>query len=335
VIKIFGLYLSDPDIENVQKIEPIEDYFYGSNIFDDWTQLLDMSKPMTVLPASQIKGKVYKFLWAEDSDYWNKLYRDTYGIGYGDLHYQVPSTFEQGDRIWQVAFAQTVPVEIAGTNIVIPQIVNRDPGTGVESPYKGKPRIFIYSGLRSSDPWVLRNSATPSTYQTYTSYPCINHLDDIDDPYFDLNFGVPEVVYWNASLYPTDNLWSEYHERSIREITGKDSKILKASFNLDERYIQPDSFRRLKMIDGVLFRLNLINDFQANSNTSTVVELVRIIQGTRRPSLRYLLKPAVIMEGIVLDGGDDTNGADTGVSVNKGEIDKIETTAILNTGRKQ
>lgn len=334
VIKIFNLYLSDPDIEGVQKIEPLEDYYYGSNIFEDWTELVDHSKDIKIMPASQIKGKVYKFLWAPDEDYWNKLHRDTYGIGYGDMHYQVPSTFEEGERVWQIDFAQTIPVEVPGTNIVIPQIVNRDPGTGVESPYQGKPRIFIYSGLRNSDSWVLRNSANPATFSTYTSYPCISHLDDMDDPYFDLNFGVPEVVYWSASIYPTDNLWSDYHERSIREVTGKDSKLIELYANLDERHLQADSFRKFKMINGVLYRLNLINEFSGNTYQTTPVQLVRIIEGTRRPLFRYTLKPAVIMQGFTMDGGTDTNGADSGVSLISGEYDKIETTATINTGRK-
>ena len=331
VILAFNLYVDDADSEGGVKIEPLDDFYLGSNVFDDMTQLLDHSREQKILSSSQIKGKNYLYKFLEDNDYYNQNYRSKFGQGYGDKNYQVQSTFEKGERVFQLPFAQTVPVGVPGTNIVIPTIIAYDENTGVVTPFKGKPRSFIYSGLRPSDSWVLRNSAMTTTFNTYTSYPCINHLDDLDNPTFDFNFELPIFLQWSNASYVNENMFSVYHEKFLKEITGKDSKIFQAYYKLNKSHIRPQSFRRFAMINGVLFRKNEIVDYNGNGEETTYMELVRIVEGSRR-RLIPILVPQDLTNDLVSDGGNNSNGADTGVSVVRGEINKAETTAKLSYG---
>lgn len=331
VILAFNLYVDDADVNGQVKIEPLDDFYFGSNVFDDMTQLLDHSKEQKILSSSQIKGKNYLYKFLEDNDYWNQNYRSKWNKGYGDKNYQVQSTFEKGERVFQLPFAQTVPVGVPGTNIVIPTIITYDENTGVVTPFKGKPRAFIYSGLRPSDSWVLRNSAVTTTFNTYTSYPCINHLDDVDNPTFDFNFELPIYLQWSNASYVNINMFSEYHEKFLKEITGKDSKIFQAYYKLNKSHIKPQSFRRFAMINGVLFRKNEIVDYNGNGEETTYMELVRIVEGSRR-RLIPISVPQDLLNDLVSEGGNNSNGADTGVSVVRGEINKVETTAKLSYG---
>src|SRR6185369_16702167 len=289
IITEYNLYVGDPDKDGIVKIEPMEDYYFGTDVVDDWTHKVDKKKPVTIRPASNIEGKIYAFQFLRDDDYYNKIYRDEYGIGYGDYNYQVPSTFQQGTRVFQLPWAQTVPVEIPGTNIRLPTIINVDPITGVVSPYKGKTRVYYYQGLKTCDNWVLRNSAITTISETLTNYPACSHIDDYVAPTFDHNFGVPSIVYWTALAYTGVNIYSEYQDTSIREITGKDSKVWNGNVYLNEADVQIERFRVFAMINGVLFKKNIIGEFSGNGDGSTPAELVRIVKADKRRTILPLI----------------------------------------------
>lgn len=332
VITSFNLYIDDPDTEGVVKIEPLENFYLGSNFADDWSLKVDHSKEQIIAPSSMIEGKTYAFRFAEDSDYYNQLYRDIEGTGYGDMIYTVPSTFQQGERTYSVPWAQTVPVEVPGTDIIIPTIISVDAATGAVSPFKGKARVYYYQGLRTvTDSWTLRSAGFPATYTTLNKYPCVSHLDDYAAPTFDLNFGPPAIVWWTIVAYTLENLFT-YHEKFLREITGKDSKILTAYMLLDEDDIQPQSFRRPAMINGVLFRKNTVEDFNGNGDEPCKVELIRIVEGNRRPLFYLTLTSATISQPFTADGGTDTNGTDTVPVLVSGGKDSVEVRSNIKYG---
>lgn len=330
IITSFNLYVSDPDTDGNVVIETMEDYYEGTDTADNYTAKIDVGKEQKILSSSQIKGKNYLFKFAEDNDFWNKYYRDRYERGYGDKNYQIPSTFEKQDRIYQLPFAQTVPVQVPGTNIVLPTIITVNDTTGAVTPFKGKGRVFLYSGLRSCNAWKLRSSSNTNSFTTYTSYPCINHLNDLSNPTFDLNFELPLELQWPSASYTNVNMFSEYHEKFIREITGKDSKILQAYFKLNSKDVKPDSFRKLANINGVIFRKNEIKDYNGNGDETTYMELVRIVEGSKRRTFNF--KPRFNFSGIRLKMGPIAKNAPEVRKVSGGFTGTINTTAIRWVG---
>ena len=161
MITLFNLYMGDQDADGVVKLEPEPDFYLPTNNVDQWSEKIDRDDTIEISPAQNIKGKNYLFEWADDKDYYNNLYTEVYGVGYGNHNYEVPSTFKTGVKKYKVKLAQSVPVQLEGTDIVVPRILKQDENTLQTAPYKGKPRIFFYNGLyATTSSWDLVNSDT-------------------------------------------------------------------------------------------------------------------------------------------------------------------------------
>ena len=304
MITMFNLYVGDPDADGVVVMEPQDDYFYATDDVDQWTNKLARNQDIEIQPAANIEGKVYAFKFAQDRDYYKQLYFNDQGLDYGDYNYNVPSTFKKGEKVYELKTAQSCPVQIEGTDIIIPRIIKFNEASGVISPHKGKPRIFFNNGLKGTSDWDLVNSDTLIA-TTYSTYPQAHHLDSLTSATFDLNFGRPEFVYYTATTYTTDNLFYRHHAQFIRELTGRDSKLVNAYFKLDESDFYENFMRRLCNIDGVLYRKNLIKDWISNSNSLVKVELIKIVQGNSRAHFLYTDFPVAFVPIMDNDGGTD------------------------------
>lgn len=276
IITTGNLYLSDPDINNVIKIEPLTSFYQPTNVFDDWTELIDHSKPIKFVPASTIDGKQYRYEFEKQDDYDNDLYQKEFSSGYGNKIYNVESTFQSGERTFKIPFGQAVPIQLVGSGIVLPRIVKLN-NNNVFEPYKGKPKLYFYNGLKSG--WFRMLDIDQVGYEDLPNYPAVHHFDDFENPTFDLNFELPKKVYYAATIVTTYNWFSAYHEKFIRELTGRDAKIINCFARLTPAEINTIDFGRLKMWNGSLYRLNEIKDFDSDKSESTAIELIRIIEG--------------------------------------------------------
>lgn len=280
VMTMFYLNMSDPDEDGVITVEPIDGYFYETDDCDDWTDQVDKDGEIEIEPASTIEGKTYKFMWAQDRDYFKQKYFEKFGIDYGDYNHLIPSTFKTGEKLYQLKQAQTCPVSIDGTDIIIPMIITRT-DDGVDAPYKGKPRMYFYNGEVACDSWDLKNSDTGALTANVV-YPQFNHLDDLTTATFDLNFGVPEGVFYTASTYTTENLFSVYHYPSIFQMTDRASKIVRLDVKLTEKDLYNNFMRRLAMIDEVPYIKNIVFDYFVGKRTVTRVELIKVLNARSR-----------------------------------------------------
>lgn len=295
IITAYNLYMSDPDIDGICTIEPLTQFYRPTNEFDDWTQLVDHSQPETIKPASTIEGKRYNFKWAEDNDYDNKRYRDKFGIGYGDFTYQVPSTWQKGDRDYVLPFAQTIPTDQLSP-LIVPRIISVDETTQIVKPYKGKPRLYLWNGLKTGK-WRLTN-VVPTSFEDLSTFPAVHHFDNYQAPTFDLNWGLPQELQYSTSVVTNKNWWSQFHEIFIKEITGKDSKLVNLFVRLNSNMIANLDFSKLKMINGVLFRLNEIKDYDSNVSESTEVELLKIIAANNKAYGTLVIKNPAIKDTV-------------------------------------
>jgi hypothetical protein len=85
------------------------------------------------------------------------------------------------------------------------------------------------------------------------------------------------VRFDKIDTIPTLNLFNRFHEKNIKEITSKNSKIIEIYIKLTNKEILSLDFRKLIMIEGVLYKLNLISDFDSDAYESTKVELLKFI----------------------------------------------------------
>ena len=93
-----------------------------------------------------------------------------------------------------------------------------------------------------------------------------------------MNFGALQELYFELAIGDlTKTQFNVYWSPYMAEITDKDSKMLIAKFYLTPKDIFDLDFSKYVNVDGVLFRINKIIDYNATVPSDCEVELIRII----------------------------------------------------------
>lgn len=265
LIKMFNLYV-EVDKNNPKNliIEPRDDYYTSEVV--DWSQKLDKSSDLTYIPLGKLNAKEYIFEYKQDKDYYNQKYQDTYLSSYGSQAVEVDNDFLKNTYKTTLVFAPTPIVGQTNNDRVIPTIIKQD-NNGNYGQIEGKPRILLYGGLKN----------TISTFtlegNVHTKYPYSGHLDDPFNPTIDINFGIPNEIYYDNTYYPitiTDNtLFNAYWKKQILEISDKNSKVVRGKFYLTPRDLSTLDFRKQYYFDNAYFRLHKIEN--ANIGTAQLV----------------------------------------------------------------
>jgi hypothetical protein len=285
IITAFNLFIkpsvADPSIV---EIEPLNDFYNAAGDAIDWTYLIDKSKDITVTPTINFAAKNYKFNFEQDDDYFNTTYTDDVQKQYGQFLIESQSQFATNDASFKLPFSQKLLARIpedspsSFTDLIVPrsfQIKTNEDGTSTMEKKKGKPFIVQLGDLRAG---VWEHRSETGVDDNLTDYPYVGHLDSLDSPSFDFNFGVPDFVFWSTSVYTTNNLYI-YHEKFIKELVSRFGKQLTCSAMLAPEDINALDFKNLINIDGIVYRLQKVSDYDSGKNTSTQIELIRIIEG--------------------------------------------------------
>ena len=284
VVTAFNLYVK-PSVDNltVLEIEPLNDFYNSSGDAVNWTEKVDRSKSISVVPTINYASKNYNFNFAQDDDYFNNQYFDDVAEQYGSHVVTSQSQFSTGDTDFTLPFSQKplvkIPIDEATfTDLSVPrtfQVKLKEDGTSEIIQKKGKPFAVQLGGMRTGS-WTHIDELGAS--HSEASYPYVGHLDDLDSPSFDFNWGVPEYVFYGTTAYTTNNLYL-YHEKFLKEVIDRYGKEVKLYVNLNSDDISRLDFRNLILIDSSVYRLQKVVDYDSGKNQSTKVELIRIIEG--------------------------------------------------------
>ena len=309
-VRQYNLQISDPDEDGKVIIEPSVGYYEDTDTFDDWTPILDKGKDVVIKPtANDYKKELsYKFKKVDDTD--NKTYFEDFEHEYGDLKYTQGSYYAKGEEKVELPYGTIVPYEIAPSILVPRFIIIQDNGTVKAG--KGIPRVMIRNGLKDGN-WTFTNTINPTdpaNRESLTSYPCVHHFDDYEDPSFDQNFKLVSKLFYNATTVTTLNSFSKYYYPSVNEMCNIDAKLLTAYFKLNPIDIRNLDFRRLKMLNGSLWRLNQVFDFDSDIQETTKVEMVKVLEAKsiRRKKTTF---PHVVIS--YQNQNDDRTASPTGV----------------------
>lgn len=277
IVQLFNLYVYESRFDDRKiMISPFIDFYSeasGSPI--DWTYKLNRDQPIKIKPMSELNYKIYDFNYKGDSDYWNDLYKKRYNKVYGSYTYDSQYDFSSQRTSLELIFAPTPLVGYTGEDKVYPTIFKKS-GTTEENTDCAI-RILQSKKKTGITSWDIKDGA--SVLDSLTSYPYAGHLDDPDNPDNDLNFGAVYELFYSlnnvAGLTRTQfNLfWSMY----MAEITDKDSKMMVAQFYLTAKDIFELDFSKYIEVDGVLFRLNKIIDYNISNPDDCTVELIKVI----------------------------------------------------------
>jgi hypothetical protein len=287
LITMFNLYIEDVSDDYVE-IKTFNDYYQDVSEAEDWTEKVDKTKGIKIHPSSNIiDGKEFVFRYAKSQDYYSKYYKERNKKEFGEKVYEVPSTFQKGQKMFEVPMQIAPPVSASQSNggntstIYLPRIINE-----TKQPVSGIAKLFMHFGnknvLGSGTPrWQLTSTAGVNI--AYDQYPAVRtfHLPTgakgSEVSGLDLVFQTPTEMFHpldaGITTYDNENLW-RYWDVQINELTDKDTKIVKMFVRLNSEDIKNIDFSKLKIIDGVAYRLNKIVDYSINE--STEIELIRI-----------------------------------------------------------
>lgn len=274
LIKMFNLYL-EPVVgsDYLINILPRNNYYDNTNVVD-WTEKLDVGQEINLIPMGELDWKEYLFSWKPDDDFFNKDYRGKTFETYGQRTVLIENDFLTNKNSIDV---QVGPFPLSGSgyhSLVMPVCI-KDGVTTVPNQYSGTMRIIYYDSSQLISGTVKLDGVTLS------SYPFSGHLVGTPQaPTFDFNWAAPRYLLYkldDVTLYPkSENLYTEYWEDFINEISDKYSKILIAYFYLTPEDIRTLDFSAKYFVNGSWFRLNKIIDFNPTGTTLTKVELLRI-----------------------------------------------------------
>lgn len=282
IAKLFNVYIfEDAQTEKLIKIEPFVDFYANADVID-WSNKIDRSKPITLTPMSELNARYYEFNYKDDTDFYNDLYKKRYNQSYCSYKYDSEFEFAKESHKVELIFSPTVLVGYNGEDKVYSTIFKRSgnsTGLGEEN-VDSNIRLLLGKKIGTTVPvtnWNITNDAG-TTLGTYTVYPYMGHLDDPDAPANDLGFGVPKELFFQLGAGALNvNQFNLYWSSYMAEITDKDSRLLEATFKLDFKDICNLDFSKLIYIDGQLYRLNTITDFNVTVEETCKVSLLKII----------------------------------------------------------
>ncbi len=279
ICKMFNLYVYDDQFdENKLHIKPYIDFYDGTTI--DWTNKVDRSKAWSIKPMSEINSRYYQFKFKSDNDFYNENYRKRFNEGYGDRIYDTEFDFVNNTSSTEVIFAASPLYQLQDTDKVYPAIYKKSNENAKEDTMDFVIRIMQAQKITGRATWKIENNS--SNLGSLNVYGYAGHLQFNSSfvPINDINFGAPSELFFSTTSYPTTNLFNAYYSDYMAEITDKDSKLLNCQVLLDSLDILQLDFSKMVWIDGVLFRINKVLNYNPMNYTTTKVELLKVIQKT-------------------------------------------------------
>ena len=286
IITMHNLYiLQDKLQDNVLEIIPYPLFYkaYKDEALD-WTNKLDVSQDVVILPTSEITAKEYRIQFDEDTDYWSGFYKAKYNEGYGESRVTIDNDFELDTKTLKVIFGTPIMREEVQGRIML-HLYKVENGNKIKDNFK--PRIAYWKpNVSCPTNWILSRQGGTTTYSTY---PYAGHLNNPIDPVADLLFGTPKEVYFSISLYPGANLYGAYYEPLITLIGDKDSRVLQGNFYLTPQDIMDLDFRRIIKVGKHFYQLQKVDRFNPIANTTSYVSLFKILKDLQPTDYDFIL----------------------------------------------
>ena len=278
VINLFNLYIEPSSLDDKRLIIEPRDNFYLNEIVD-LTQKVDVSRPIEIKPLAELKYKEYNYEMAADKDAANNDYLLKYSQPYGSAKIGIVNDFVDETFTTKVIFAPTPLINSKNVGMVFSQIVFHDT-SGKRIDGTSKLRLLYAGGLSASFGTNFFSLVDPdlTTFHYFDQYPYVGHLDNFNNPNYDVNYFQPKEIAYTTKTkvtYTNKNLYNLYHKKGLEEITNKDSKTVTLYANLNENEVNKLSFRNYYFIDKQYYRLYEI-DFDSNNNEPAKLTFLKL-----------------------------------------------------------
>ena len=355
ISKLFNLYFEVDKIDPKKIIIEPRDTYYELGRIINIENRIDKTKDFNISILSHEYPKNQIFKWSEDTnDYFSQKYKSLTEnqLQFGSYKYTSPNEYVTEEQTLESVFAPSYlgPID-EKSGIIITKIIDpktQEPGyDGGEVTYEIKPRIMCYkmkSFDKSGYTIMLGTSVTNTTYLPYkvggvnpvstganykmTKYGYAGHLDDPDNPTFDLNW----YTDFNYLPYITgetnNNLFEIGYKNQMIEYTDQTARRVKTFVNLTPVDVINIRFCDVFYFEKEYWRLVEIKDFNTSSdiNQTTECTFIKIVRANTNELIDYstfgYLGLAGGTDGGIL-GGQLNNPIGTGVGPESGDRPKI------------
>ena len=289
IFQMYNLYI-EQDVNNANNLVlRHRDEYYDSGAEKDWSEKLAKDKPQDLMFLPDVSNKKLKLTYKPDTDSPNVAYTQATGEIYGQVEYTFDNEYVKGVDTKELLFSPT-PVYRTNFDAYVPNISGQAPKVNI--------RILYDGGVGNCQPYDIVDFGTTGQFGE-TTYPMLGHFNDPLFPTFDINFSTNDFYFYEVGSLTNNNLYNLYWRRTVNQINV--GKMLIALFDLNELDIQTLKLNDKIYIDNSWWNINKIQDYNANNNQLTKVELISV-------DTEIDLAPFKIRPGLPIGIGPAVNG---------------------------
>jgi hypothetical protein len=239
--------LTDSRLKSVEFIHR-DEFYKPISEADDWTEKLDINKKEELEQIEEGLNSVLKFDYAKDENDDSLInFRQTYNTYFANKETLLDNEFLKGSKnVANLPYAPTLMgYGFANNTHFIPRLYNDGFTKELE------PRVLIYDGLQNAD-WTFDGNAE-------TQYPFAYFYKNVSTPQ-DISLSFINLKDVSVGLQQNDlGLVDRYYREQIRQIN--DGRLYTCYLKLNPIDIINLDFRKPKLINGVYYYLNKIEDY--------------------------------------------------------------------------
>lgn len=311
--KLLGILFETDNLGNVY-LKTRNKFFENYKILD-WSDKVDYSKKIEILPLT-FDTRMYEMKLKDGESYYEDKYRDEFGIDYGEKRINTGYAFNsEPKQLFNVGMIQSVIANEPSRFYYIDNMtITSYPTSGIPLPCYFKKDGDVKTASSGKYGLLFSNGYTSVGVQTFISEDSsLMMLDDAStnggsmcwlepatgDAYLDSfktsidrlplytthkdnvswDLGYPRISYdkYTTSTYsPETCLFSRFWESYITEIYNVNNKIMTCKVKLTWNDMIEFSFRNFVSINGTLWHVNKIKNFNPLSDDPVEVELIKV-----------------------------------------------------------
>ena len=301
--KMYRILITVDDFEKKIKFTPFRKYFQNYTI-SDWTDKLDKSKEYIVTPVT-FEDKYVLFNYKDSETQLSKEYKDKYGFNYGEYRLTTDYNFNTNTKNLFENISQSITNtdNVLSYNNLYSQhkiiysfpaelyVYNKDKDNKQKDIFGS---FYFHKGTKEFDTEIKLNLPFPfisddTDFQlannTYFYNAAGGDGTRVDIyPFLDIVYGnylcifnIPKENYTYNNNYAYkygiyENCWKNY----LDERYSIQNKIVTCYLRLTPKDWIDFEFNHFVKIDGVLYIVNKIYDYNIESTESTLVELITV-----------------------------------------------------------
>ena len=309
ILKAFNLFVEvNPNNPNDLLIEPFDE-FYNTTDIVNYENRTDLGKEQTINP-NLLEGKRYIYTYKADKDYYNDLYLNTHNEVFGTEQIDVDNDFIKSDKKTELIFSATPLAANYELGIAMPKIYTKD-GTNIKT-IAANIRLLYLETKTSPNAYTYKQQG--ETDLVTNEYLHAGMEDDALNPTVSLMFGPAKEFYYNYinAYFTTNTLYNKYHKQYLVNLIDRDAKFVTKYLWLTPKDINEFSFRNRLFIDGSYYIVNKIENYTPLDQTSTKVELIKLLD------TEAFIPESILISDSSVDAGSEVYTARLNSSLNVG-----------------